>query len=289
MANMKTWFITGCDSGMGHVFAETILQHGDKVVITARSKANIADLLNQYPDTAFGFELDVTNIANIREVVQAAEKATGGVEVLVNNAGYGVLGAAEETSPEEYRAMFEVNFFGLAEVTRAFLPFMRSRRKGHIFNTSSSGGYAASPGFAFYAASKYAVEGFSDALAQELDAFGIRVTILEPGSTRTNFAGSSLRKPANSIPAYSDTAVTLTTTRMAARDGTQPGDPKRIAKVLIRLASEAAPPMRIPLGADSIQRLEEKAAAVAAEFRKWKPVSLSIAFDAPELPGDAKP
>lgn len=288
MTSKKNWFITGCDSGMGHAFAETILAHGDRVVVTARSKANIADLLKQYPDTAFGFELDVTNVANIQDVVQAAEKATGGVEILINNAGFGVLGAAEEISPEEYRAMFEVNFFGLAEVTRAFLPFMRARRRGHIFNTSSSGGYAASPGFAFYAASKFAVEGYSEALAQELDAFGIRVTILEPGSTRTNFAGSSLRKPARQIAAYADTAVTLTTTRMAARDGTQPGDPKRIAEVLIRLANEPEPPMRIPLGEDAVQRLEAKVATVAAEFRKWKPVSLSIAFDAPERPASVK-
>lgn len=278
MTKKKTWFITGCDSGMGHAFAETILEKGDVVVVTARHLPNVAGLISRFSATAHGFELDVTDTAAIRDVVRQAEEATGGIDVLVNNAGYGVLGAAEEISAEEYRPMFDVNFFGLAEVTRAVLPYMRARRKGHIFNTSSSGGYAASPGFAFYAASKFAVEGFSEALAQELDAFGIHVTILEPGSTRTQFAGSSLQKPRTAIADYTDTAVTLTVNRMVARDGTQPGDPKLIAEALIKLADEKEPPLRIPFGEDAVNRLENKVATVAAEFRKWKPLSLSVAF-----------
>lgn len=281
MSDKKTWFITGCDSGMGYAVAETVLESGDTVVVTARDLANVDALLKKFPKTALGYQLDVTKIDNIRSVVTDAEKKTGGIDVVLNNAGYGLLGAAEETGPDEYRPLFEVNFFGMAEVTRAILPYMRQRRRGHIINTSSSGGYAASPGFAFYAASKFAVEGLSDALSQEVAAFGIKVTILEPGSMRTNFAGSSLKKPKNPIKDYEQTAVTLTTTRMAERDGKQPGDPRKLAKVLMQIVRDPSPPSRLPMGEDAIDRLEKKVAAVAAEFQKWKPVSLSVGFDEP--------
>ncbi|UPK29922.1 SDR family NAD(P)-dependent oxidoreductase [Bradyrhizobium sp. 195] len=284
MAARKTWFITGCDSGMGLAIAETVLEHGNVAVMTALNPANVAGLRERFPNTAICHQLDITDGGSIKRVVDAAETMTKGIDVLVNNAGYGILGAAEETTPAEYRPMFEVNFFGLAEVTRAVLPGMRKRRRGHIFNTSSSGGYAASPGFAFYAASKFAVEGFSDALAQEVAAFGINVTIVEPGSTRTNFAGSSLKRPLNPIPDYEQSAVSLTATRMTARDGAQPGDPKRLAKALIQLTDEKNPPLRIPLGEDAIDRLEKRVATQAAEFQKWRSLSLSIAFDSPANP-----
>lgn len=279
MSDKKTWFITGCDTGMGHAIAEVVLEGGHTVVVTARDTANVADLQKRFPKTALVHQLDVTNPAQIQQVVAAAEAATGGIDVLLNNAGYGVLGAAEETSPDEYRPMFEVNFFGMAEVTRAVLPHMRQRRRGHIFATSSAGGYAASPGFAFYAASKFALEGFCDALAQEVAALGIKVTIVEPGSTRTNFAGSSMKKPKLQIDDYKDTAVSLTTSRMAARDGTQPGDPRKLAAALIKLTHEAKPPLRIPLGDDSIDRVLGKAKGQLAEFEQWDALCRSIAFD----------
>lgn len=280
MSDRKTWFITGCDSGMGYAVAETVLADGDTVVVTALDETNIAPLIEQYRDTAHGYTLDVTNTDRIRTVVADAESVTGGIDVLFNNAGYGLLAAAEETQPDEYRPLFEVNFFGMAEVTRALLPYMRKRRSGHILNTSSAGGYAASPGFAFYAASKFAVEGFSDALSQEVVAFGIKLTIVEPGSFRTNFAGSAMIRPKQPIDDYKNTAVSLTTTRMDARDGAQPNDPRKLARVLAKIVRDPEPPQRLPLGQDSIERLEKKVAAVAAEFEKWKPVSLSVAFDA---------
>jgi len=282
MNTRKVWFITGCDSGMGKAVAETVLEHGDRVIVTARDPNNVAELAQRFPETASIYALDITQAAQVREVVANAERTAGAIDVLMNNAGYGLLGPAEATSPDEYRPLFEVNFFGMAEVTRAVLPGMRKRRKGHIINTSSSGGYAASPGFAFYAASKFAVEGFSDALAQELAAFGIKVTILEPGSFRTGFAGANLKKPKLQIEDYAQTAVSLTTTRMAQRDGTQPNDPKRLAQVLIRITDDPSPPLRLPLGEDSIDRLEKKVAATAAEFQQWKAVALSVAFDAPK-------
>ncbi|MDY0038296.1 MAG: oxidoreductase [Zoogloea oleivorans] len=279
MSDKKTWFITGCDKGMGYAFADVILAHGDQVVVTARDLNNVKPLLEGYPDTAYGFTLDVTKPQNIHEVVASAEKATGGVDVVVNNAGYGVLGPAEATSPEEYRPMFEVNFFGMAEVTRAFLPYMRARSRGHIMNTSSSGGFAASPGFGFYAASKFAVEGLSESIALDVAALGIKVTILEPGSFRTNFAGGSLVKPAADIGAYANTAVTSTVDRMKARHGTQPNDPRRLAKVLIKLSRMDRPPLRLPLGKDAIDRLRQKLDSVKAEFDAYEDLCLSVAFD----------
>jgi len=282
-AETKTWFITGCDSGMGYAVAQVMLERGDKVVLTARDVTNVQPLLEKFPTSARGFTLDVTDRVHVETVTEEAIGAFGGIDVLLNNAGFGVLGAAEETSAEEYRPMFEVNFFGLAEVTKALLPHMRERRKGHIFNTSSLGGYAASAGFAFYAASKFAVEGFSDALAQEVAPFGIRVVILEPGSFRTHFAGSSLRKPARRIEAYTATPVEVTQSRMAMRDGTQPNDPQRLGHVLHRLARMDALPLRLPLGEDALDRVRSKLEAGRAEFGAWRQVALSVSFDAPIL------
>ena len=279
MAEKKVWLITGCDSGMGKAIAETVLEHGDKVIVTARDAANVAALCEQFPTTAFPFELDVTKPDDIRHVVAQAESAAGPIDVLVNNAGHGLLGAVEETSPQEYRPMFEVNFFGLVETTRAVLPGMRQRRRGHIFCTSSSGGYASSPGSALYGASKFAAEGFAHGLAQEIATFGIKVTIIEPGSFRTQFAGSSMRKTKQSIDEYKNTPAAAMLERMAQRDGKQPNDPKRLAKVLMKIVAEPAPPLRLPLGEDSIDRLEKKAADTAAEFRKWRSLALSVAFD----------
>jgi NAD(P)-dependent dehydrogenase (short-subunit alcohol dehydrogenase family) len=239
----------------------------------------VATLLEQYPHAAWAYDLDVTNPAQVRQVVADAEAATGGIDVLVNNAGYGLLGPVEATTPEEYRPLFEVNFFGAAEVTRAFLPFMRVRRRGYIINTSSIGGFAASPGFGFYAASKFALEGFSEALAQDVAAFGIKVTILEPGSTRTDFAGGSMARAAHYIADYDSSAVKLTLDRMGGRHGTQPGDPRRLAKVLLKLSRMAAPPLRLPAGQDAVDRMQQKLAATTVEAAQFRDLCVAIAFD----------
>lgn len=278
MSMKMTWFITGCDSGMGYSIAERALEFGDSVVVTARDTANVEALLKGYPGRAFGYQLDVTDAVAIRRVVDAAEQATGGIDVLVNNAGFGLLGTAEETSPDEYRPLFEVNFFGTVEVTRALLPCMRQRGRGHIINMSSSGGYAASPGFPFYAASKFAVEGFSESVAQEVAVFGIKLTLIEPGSVRTRFAGASMQRAKMTIPTYKDSAAMLTISRMAGRDGAQPEDPRRVAEVLIRITRDPAPPLRLPLGQDGVERVEKKIASDMATFAKWRAVSLSTAF-----------
>ena len=275
----RNWFITGCDKGMGAAICETLLAHGERVFATALDPVNLDGLAARYPDTLWVHKLNVTKADEIAEAVARAEQCTGGIDCLVNNAGYGILGAAEETTPAEYRPMFEVNFFGMAEVTRAFLPHMRRRRRGHIFATSSSGGFAASPGFGFYAASKFALEGFCESVSLDVAALGIKVTIMEPGSFRTDFAGGSMVRPANPIDDYADTAVKLTVDRMKARHGTQPNDPRKFALVLLILSRLPAPPLRMPLGADSIDRLRGKLAAVAAEFDRYEHLCRAVAFD----------
>ena len=280
--NTKCWLITGCDSGMGYALAQTLLACGEKVVATVRRASSVADLLAQYPATAFSHVLDVTQTCRIADVVAQAEAQTGGIDVLVNNAGYGVLGAAEETSAMEYRAMFDVNFFGLVEVTRAVLPYMRIRRRGHIFNTSSYGGYAASPGWSMYASSKFAVEGYSEGMSQEVAPLGIRVTILEPSAFCTEFAGTSLMQTALRIEDYAQTPVAARRDSVHASDGTQPNDPKRLALVLLRVASMPDAPLRLPLGADAIARVRKKVTTTAAEFERWSPIALSVGYTAPD-------
>lgn len=279
MDTKKTWFITGCDTGMGHTAAQVLLEKGDIVVVTARNIDNIASLLAMYPDSSYGFQLDVTDGAQVRQTVASAVSQLGHIDVLFNNAGYGVIGAAEETSEQEYRRMFEVNFFGLVAVTQALLPHMRERRSGHIFNTSSLGGYAASPGFSFYAASKFAVEGFSDSLAQELAAFNIRVVILEPGSFRTQFAGQSLQRVGMRIADYETSAMASTLERMQQRDGKQPNDPAKLAEILYSLSRTDSLPLRLPLGQDAVARVQAKVEQTRTDLEQWKPVSLSCGFE----------
>lgn len=279
MTQTKTWLITGCDKGMGYVFAETLLAAGEVVVVTARDVANVAPLLKQYPKTAIGHTLDVTNAADIQRVVREAEAATGGIDVLINNAGYGLLGPVECTTPEEYRPLFEVNFFGAAEVIRAILPYMRKRHRGYIINTSSSGGFSASPGFGFYAAAKFALEGLSEAVAQDVAALGIKVTILEPGSTRTDFAGGSMARAKQQIKEYEQTAVKLTLDRMAARHGAQPGDPARIAKILLKFSRMDDPPLRFTTGDDGVSRMRLKLSNTTKDLERFEALALGVNFD----------
>jgi NAD(P)-dependent dehydrogenase (short-subunit alcohol dehydrogenase family) len=186
----QIWFITGCDKGLGHAIAEAALQRGETVVATVLAANGRSPLSTQYANNFRCHHLDVTDHVTARELIAATEKEFGGIDVLVNNAGFGLVGAAEETEPAEYRRMFEVNFFGMVELTRAVLPGMRARRSGHIINLSSLVGFVGASGFAFYSASKFALEGFSESLAKEVEPLGIKVTIVEPGGFRTDFAGA---------------------------------------------------------------------------------------------------
>jgi NAD(P)-dependent dehydrogenase (short-subunit alcohol dehydrogenase family) len=277
---MKNWLITGCDKGLGYAMAEAALKRGDSVAITLLAKDGKSELVEKYAGRCHAFHLDVRDHDAIRRVVSDAERSLGRIDVLVNNAGYGVIGAAEETTEEEYRPMFEVNFFGTVEVTKAVLPGMRQRRSGRIICFSSLVGFVAFPGFSLYSASKFAVEGFGESLSKEVQPFGIYLTLIEPGGFRTDFAGGSLTRAAMKIDAYSETASTKMREYMDTRNGVQPGDPVRLGAAICQVVDAAEPPLRLPLGADALPLVEQKAAFVAQEASRWRELSLSTGFDA---------
>jgi NAD(P)-dependent dehydrogenase (short-subunit alcohol dehydrogenase family) len=274
----KTWLITGADKGLGQSAAKAALERGDRVVVTVLAADGSHSLTSQFPQTLRSLHLDAKDHARVGVIVNRAEQAFSGIDILLNNAGFGLVALAEETGADKYRPLFEANFFGLAEMTRAVLPGMRSRGSGHIINVSSLAGFGASAGFRFYCASKFAVEGYSESLAREVKHLGIRVTIVEPGGFRSDFAGRSLVSQPTSIEGYS--AAGLKTARYCAeRHGTQPNDPDKFSLALCRLADEENPPLRLPLGADALQMVRDEIAAVAADRDRWQELSLSTAFD----------
>lgn len=274
MIKPRTWLITGASQGLGRALAERALARGHRVALTARRTDAIEDLRIRYPGNAVTIQLDVTNQPQIARAVTEAEAGLGGIDVLVNNAGYGFIGAVEEAEPAEYRALFDANVFGLIEMTRAVLPGMRSRGGGHILNLSSSGGLAASPGFGYYCASKFAVEGLSEALAGEVAACGIGVTIIEPGSFRTNFRGGSLRQAAREIDVYANTSGAARTAIPQAH-GAQPGDPVIAAEVIVDMVENDARPLRLPLGSDCLERFDKKIAMLAATAQDFHDLARS--------------
>ncbi len=257
----STWFITGCSTGFGRELARLVLDGGGRAVVTARDKVRVADLAEHGGERALALDLDVTDAGQVAAAVQAAEARFGRVDVLVNNAGYGYQAAIEEGEEDEIRAQFDANVFGLFAMTRAVLPGMRDRRHGRILNITSVAGLAGYPASGYYAASKHAVEGFSDSLAAETRPLGIRVTCVEPGPFRTDWAGRSLKQTPNRIADYAETAgARLKNT--AASSGTQVGDPVRAAEIMIRTAEMAEPPRHLVLGAwgyDAVtKRLRER-------------------------------
>ena len=236
------WFITGCSTGFGRELARLVLERGWRAVVTARKPDQVADLVERHKDRALALALDVTDGAQIAATAKAAQDRFGGIDVLVNNAGYGYLAAVEEGEDAEVRAMFEANFFGLAAMTRAVLPGMRARRSGCIVNISSIGGLASFPATGYYHATKYAVEGLSESLAQEVGPLGIKVVIVEPGPFRTNWAGPSIKQSAIRLADYEPTAGARRA-QTEARSGKQPGDPVRAAEAIIAAVEAAEPPM----------------------------------------------
>jgi len=274
---MRTWFITGTSRGFGKLIASSALAAGDAVVATARDPDSIPEFLRQHANL-LALKLDVTNEAQAREAVRAAVERFGHIDVLVNNAGYGVIGAIEETSAIEVERVFKTNVFGLLNVTRAVLPQMRVQRSGHILNFSSIGGYSSSAGFGIYCATKFAVEGISEAMSAELQPLGIHATVVEPGYFRTTFlSDSSIVSTAARIDAYAGT-VGKARTFAAGADGQQPGDPKRLAEAIIALVDATNPPGRLPLGADTVQRIEQKHREVEAELAQWRALAMSTGF-----------
>ena len=273
----KVWFITGASTGFGRLLAEEVLKTGGKVVATARKLDKVADLEKQYPQTAKALALDVTDAGQVDSAVTQAIAKFGQVDVLVNNAGYGVAGAIEEVSEAEFMPMFETNIFGLLRVTRAFLPYLRKQRSGHILNLSSIGGLVAGPGIGYYNATKFAVEGISEALAAELAPLGIRVTIIEPGPFRTDFLGRSGVLAKTRIADYDATAGNMRK-YFAENDGKQKGDPLRAVQAMMQVVESPNPPLRLLLGVSALERLRAKFSNWEKEIAAWEKVTVGADF-----------
>lgn len=274
---MRTWLITGASRGFGALIAKQALLSGDAVIATARNPADIAARLGEHPNL-LAVRLDVTRENEALEAVAAGIKHFGRIDVLVNNAGYGLLGAVEETSAAEAERLFATNVFGLLNVTRAVLPQMRRQRSGHVINISSIGGYQAYLGWGVYGATKFAVEGISEALAQELAPLGIHATVVEPGFFRTDFLDEqSLVKTALELPDYEGTVGAMRRFAQGANHA-QPGNPAKLAEAILALVDAPNPPQRLPLGSDTVARIEAKHLLVNAELAQWKDLALSTDF-----------
>jgi NAD(P)-dependent dehydrogenase (short-subunit alcohol dehydrogenase family) len=271
------WFITGCSTGFGRELAQAVLARGWRCVATARNKASLADLGGDAGERLLMVDLDVTDPKQIAASVDAAQARFGAIDVLVNNAGYGYQAAVEEGVEAEIRAQFEVNVFGLFAMTRAVLPVMRARRKGHVLNITSLAGIAGYAASAYYAASKHAVEGWSDSLAVETAPLGIKVTCVEPGPFRTDWAGRSLKQTPNRIADYAETAgKRLQATAQAS--GGQQGDPARAAQAMIKIVEASDPPRNLVLGAAALDGASKRLHALLADMDKWRDTTLGADF-----------
>src|SRR5271163_4685752 len=241
------WFITGCSTGFGRELSKILLSRGYRAVVTAREAVKVQDLVQNYPDTGLALGLDVAEPEQIEAAAEAAHRHFGRIDVLVNNAGYGYLAAIEEGDDADIRAMFETNVFGLAHLTRAVLPLMRAQGAGHVVNITSMGGVVGNAGVGYYNATKFAVEGLSEALSKEVAPLGIKVLIVEPGPFRTDWAGRSLKTPKHPIDAYAETAIARRQ-QTQGYSGSQPGDPVRGVEAIIATVEQPNPPLRLPLG-----------------------------------------
>jgi NAD(P)-dependent dehydrogenase (short-subunit alcohol dehydrogenase family) len=274
----RVWFITGASTGFGRLLAEQVLAAGDRAVATARKPEQIAELSAKNPENCLTVALDVTEDSAIEAAVDAAIQKFGRIDVLVNNAGYGLAGAIEEATEDEYMPVFETNVFGLIRVTRAVLPHLRKQRSGHIVNLSSIGGLIGSPGWGYYNASKFAVEGFSEALAAEVEPLGIRVTIVEPGPFRTDFLGRSGVEAKLRIADY-DTTAGKTRQYFHDQAGKQAGDPAKAAAAIIKAVEAIDPPKHLVLGKLAFKRLNTRLDQWKQELDAWQELSLGADFE----------
>ncbi len=265
----KRWFITGASSGFGRLMTEYLASLGAKVVATARKVEKLQDLMLRYPGEIITLESDVTSQHSIDQAVADAISRVGHVDVLVNNAGYGVAGAVEEVTEAEYMPMFDTNLFGLIGVTKAFLPQFRERRYGTIVNFSSIGGLIGSPGWGYYNATKFAVEGLSEALAAELAPLGVHVMVVEPGPFRTDFLGRSGQEASQIILDYEPT-VGKTREYFRSQAGKQPGDPQRAVEAVVAAVSDRNPPKHLLLGKIALQRFRKRLEQWNAELDRWQ-------------------
>lgn len=273
------WLITGCSSGFGRELVRATLAHGFRVAATARNPAKLAELVAGHGDQGRALTLDVTRPEQILHAVKEAERTFGRIDVLVNNAGYGYLAAVEEGDEKDIRAVFETNFFGLAAMVRAVLPGMRARHSGTIVNVASVGGIIGFAGSGYYAATKFAVEGLSESLAQEVEPLGIHVILIEPGPFRTDWAGRSLKQAASFIADYEHTADERRRA-VAAYSGTQPGDPARAAEAIIKAVMSPRPPRHLVLGREGIENVQKQLHSILQELDLWKDTSLAADYPA---------
>lgn len=278
MADGRVWLITGCSTGFGLEMAKLLLKRGERVVATARKVEQLDDLVRGQ-ENALAVALDVTKLEDIRSAVKAAEERFGKIDVLVNNAGYGYLAAIEEGEDERVRALFETNFFGLVDLTKAVLPGMRARRSGTVVNVSSIGGLVSFGATGYYHATKYAVEGLSESLAIEVAPLGIKVIIVEPGPFRTDWSGRSIVESETVIDDYKGTAGKRRE-QTRANSGKQVGDPVRGARAIVDAVESGNPPLHLLLGKPAFELAMKRLDGYRTEFEQWKDASLGADFPA---------
>jgi NAD(P)-dependent dehydrogenase (short-subunit alcohol dehydrogenase family) len=272
----QVWLVTGCSSGLGRALSESVLERGGSLVATARNIDTIRPLIEKWPEQVKLCTLDVTRPDTITSAIENAIGWKGRIDVLVNNAGYGIVGAVEEVNEEDAQAAFDANFFGVYRVLRASLPYMRRQAAGHIVNVSSMLGHTSMAGFGLYSAVKFAVEGLSEALAKEVAPFGIGVTIVAPGPFRTSFRGHGLQMAMPKQP-YEQTLSDFRRTLIES-DGKQPGDPSRAGNLIIDAVNSESPPLHLILGEPALEQVRAKLASVAADMDRWERASVDTAF-----------
>ena len=274
---MGRWLITGCSTGIGREIARAALEAGHSVAVTARNVDAVADFVDQFGDRALALPLDVTNRDQITAVVGDVEKAFGGIDVLVNNAGYGYMAAVEEGEDAEVRKLFDTNYFGVVDTLKAVLPGMRARRSGHIINISSMTGLVANPPNAYYSSTKFALEALTEALAKEVGPLGIKVTAIEPGAFRTDWAARSMQESSTPIGDYDDNVGARKTLIKQFADHL-PGDPRKVAEAVLMVAGLDEPPLRLLLGRDVLAAVREKIADLTASIDHWESVTKNVNF-----------
>lgn len=274
----KVWFITGCSTGFGRHIAEQAIHAGYKVVVTARDVEQISDLTAGHEENTLTLPLDVTNPDQIRLAIDQTIEKFSRIDVLVNNAGIGYFSSVEESLEEETRRMFEINFWGLMHVTNTVLPYMRNQKNGHIINFSSIGGLTSFPTLGYYHATKYAVEGISESLAQELAPFNIRVSLIEPSSFRTDWGGRSSAKTDTSIPEYKESIVGQMLQGIQLGAGQEAGDPIKLAEAIVNLVETPEPPLRLLLGKQAYQAAHHKFTNLLVSMEEWKETTINADY-----------
>jgi len=274
---MSRWFITGCSTGIGREITRAALEAGHSVAATARDASSVADFVKDFGDRAIALPLDVTDRDQIAAAVAATEAAFGGIDVLVNNAGYGYMAAVEEGDDAEVRKLFDTNYFGVVDTLKAVLPGMRARRSGHIVNISSMTGLVANPPNAYYSSTKFALEALTEALSKEVAPLGIKVTAIEPGAFRTDWASRSMQESSTPIGDYDENVGTRKTMikEFAAH---LPGDPRKVAEAVLMVTALDEPPLRLLLGRDVLAAVREKIAAMTASIDEWESVTKNVNF-----------